>query len=142
MPREGSARLKRMALAPIHSLTGEWAVGSVHASVLWSVAPKCFATATEGWIEMKFGIVINPQYVAWETVRDVFVEADELGFDSAWVCDHLIAYTPNFEGPIFEAWTLIAALAQATTKVTELPSNPGGLRFPDSRLSGSGVRSC
>ena len=66
---------------------------------------------------MKFGIVINPQYVAWETVRDVFVAADELGFDSAWVCDHLIAYTPTFEGPIFEAWTLIAALAQATTKV-------------------------
>ena len=66
---------------------------------------------------MKFGIVINPQFVAWETVREVFVEADELGFDSAWVCDHLLAYTPNFEGSIFEAWTLIAALAEATTNI-------------------------
>jgi alkanesulfonate monooxygenase SsuD/methylene tetrahydromethanopterin reductase-like flavin-dependent oxidoreductase (luciferase family) len=66
---------------------------------------------------MKFGIVINPQHVKWETMRDVFVEADELGFDSAWVCDHLLAYTPDFVGSIFEAWTLLAALAGATTRI-------------------------
>jgi alkanesulfonate monooxygenase SsuD/methylene tetrahydromethanopterin reductase-like flavin-dependent oxidoreductase (luciferase family) len=41
---------------------------------------------------------------------------EELGFDSAWNCDHLIQPSRP-EGPYFEAWTLLAALAAVTTRI-------------------------
>ena len=43
-------------------------------------------------------------------------QAEALGFDSAWLADH---YVPPFrpEAPIFEAWTLLAALASATESI-------------------------
>ena len=46
------------------------------------------------------------------------VAAEEVGFDSVWVGDHLIYDTPETgrRGP-WEAWTQLAALAQATTRV-------------------------
>jgi alkanesulfonate monooxygenase SsuD/methylene tetrahydromethanopterin reductase-like flavin-dependent oxidoreductase (luciferase family) len=41
---------------------------------------------------------------------------ERLGYDSAWVCDHLIQPSrPN--GPYFEGWTLLAALAARTERI-------------------------
>jgi alkanesulfonate monooxygenase SsuD/methylene tetrahydromethanopterin reductase-like flavin-dependent oxidoreductase (luciferase family) len=43
-------------------------------------------------------------------------ECEALGFDSLWLPDHFVpTFRPDL--PLFEAWTLLAALATATTRV-------------------------
>lgn len=63
---------------------------------------------------MRFGIVID-QNLDWKTTVERWKMFDELGFDSVWNCDHLIQPSrPN--GPYFEAWTQLAALATVTRR--------------------------
>jgi len=56
---------------------------------------------------------------AWLEVRAVAQHAEAVGLDSAWVCDHLLSEPPGqpVEG-IAEGWTLLAALAASTTRLT------------------------
>lgn len=44
--------------------------------------------------------------------------AEELGFDSIWVFDHLWPLSGGKERPVFECWTTLAYLAAATERVT------------------------
>jgi probable F420-dependent oxidoreductase len=57
--------------------------------------------------------------VHWPELLDMARAIDDLGFDGLWVGEHLLYRWPNREprGP-WEAWTLMAALAAATTNVT------------------------
>ena len=48
-------------------------------------------------------------------VRDEFQAAEELGFDTAWLVDHLVDTDGPPEHPCLEAWTLLAAFAASTT---------------------------
>lgn len=43
--------------------------------------------------------------------------ADEAGFDSCWAFDHLVPMGRVREGDIFEAWTILAAMAAATRRI-------------------------
>lgn len=56
--------------------------------------------------------------VRWREQLAIAVAAEEVGFDSVWVGDHLLYDTPEMgrRGP-WEAWTQLAALAQATERV-------------------------
>jgi F420-dependent oxidoreductase-like protein len=48
----------------------------------------------------------------------VWVAADEVElFESVWNWDHFYPLTEPYDGPSFEAWTMIAALAQATRRI-------------------------
>jgi F420-dependent oxidoreductase-like protein len=42
--------------------------------------------------------------------------ADEAGFDHCWCMDHFATLGPRDDGPIFEAWALLAAMAAATSR--------------------------
>ena len=58
--------------------------------------------------------------VRWPDLRAMAVRAEELGFDSVWIGDHLLYRPPGDDrarGP-WEAWTLLAAIAAVTTRVT------------------------
>jgi len=57
--------------------------------------------------------------VRWPELLDMARAIDDLGFDGLWVGEHLLYRWPDREprGP-WEAWTLMAALAAATTTVT------------------------
>lgn len=66
---------------------------------------------------MKFGISTAPQNIGWSEIRDVWVRADALEFDSGWIFDHILAISGNIEDPILEVWTLLAALADATSQI-------------------------
>ncbi len=54
--------------------------------------------------------------VSWDEQVAIARAAEEVGYDSVWVGDHLLYREPD-RGP-WEAWTQLAALAQATERVT------------------------
>jgi probable F420-dependent oxidoreductase len=55
--------------------------------------------------------------VRWPEVRQMAKTAEDVGFDSLWVGDHLLYRRPlDVAGP-WEAWSSLAALAEATTTI-------------------------
>ncbi len=62
-----------------------------------------------------FGICTD-QNLPWLAMVERWRLYDALGFDSVWDCDHLIQPSRP-EGPYFEAWTLLAALASQTERI-------------------------
>ena len=64
---------------------------------------------------LRFGLKLS-QNATIDELRDVWRLADEAGFDSCWVMDHFATLGPTDDGPIFETWTMLAAMAQLTTR--------------------------
>lgn len=60
--------------------------------------------------------------VRWREMRQMAQLAEQIGFDSLWVGDHLIYLPPDGDpkGP-WEAWSVLAALAEATKRVELAP---------------------
>jgi probable F420-dependent oxidoreductase len=58
------------------------------------------------------------RFVPWPQYLDMAQRAEEAGYDSIWVGDHLIYDLPDgtTRGP-YEAWTTLAAIAAATKRV-------------------------
>lgn len=67
--------------------------------------------------EMQIGIDVSQHQLDWQELRRRVVWAEEAGFASAWVFDHFTALYGDPKGPCFEAWTLLAALAEATSEI-------------------------
>ena len=42
-------------------------------------------------------------------------QAETWGYDSLWLCDHLLSL-PKGHDPIYESWSLLAALATKTSR--------------------------
>jgi F420-dependent oxidoreductase-like protein len=61
---------------------------------------------------------VGPADAQWNAVLDLALGAEELGLDSIWVSDHVMT-VPSVPRPdaVFECWTTLSALAQATTIV-------------------------
>src|SRR5580698_6101084 len=67
---------------------------------------------------MRFAIKTRPEHQAWEEIRDAWIAADEIPlFESAWNWDHFYPLTGDLTGPNFEGWTMLAAMAQATSRI-------------------------
>jgi len=54
----------------------------------------------------------------WPDLRDAALAAERAGFDSLWVDDHLLADEGAWTGPKLEGWSVAAALAPLTTRVS------------------------
>lgn len=66
---------------------------------------------------MRIGIDVSQHQLSWPELLDRVGLAEEAGFDGAWVFDHFkVLYGPD-RGPCLEAWTLLAALAAATSRI-------------------------
>jgi F420-dependent oxidoreductase-like protein len=66
------------------------------------------------------GVSLQPQYTDWDSMRDAAIAVDEFGFDWLLTSDHLVAsgdHESDPNGPIFEAWQLVAAWAAITSQV-------------------------
>ena len=63
---------------------------------------------------LRFGLKLS-QNATIDELRALWRLADEAGFDSCWVMDHFATLGPRDDGPIFETWTMLAAMAQLTT---------------------------
>jgi alkanesulfonate monooxygenase SsuD/methylene tetrahydromethanopterin reductase-like flavin-dependent oxidoreductase (luciferase family) len=69
---------------------------------------------------MRFGICTD-QNLPFETLVERWRYFEDLGFDSAWDCDHFTQPSQP-DGPYFEGWTLLIQLpARATNALQALP---------------------
>jgi F420-dependent oxidoreductase-like protein len=65
--------------------------------------------------ENRYGLKLS-QNATIEQLRAVWRVADEAGFDHCWCMDHLATLGPRDDGPIFDAWALLAGMAVATSR--------------------------
>ena len=63
-----------------------------------------------------FGVVIAQHQCTWPELVSQWKLAEELGFDSIWLFDHFMALYADPDGPCLETSTLLAALAQETSR--------------------------
>jgi F420-dependent oxidoreductase-like protein len=63
------------------------------------------------------GIKLSPQNCEIADLRAVWRIADEAGFDHLWAFDHFNPIFSDVAGDVFEGMTLLAAMAQATSRV-------------------------
>jgi alkanesulfonate monooxygenase SsuD/methylene tetrahydromethanopterin reductase-like flavin-dependent oxidoreductase (luciferase family) len=65
---------------------------------------------------LSFGVVIAQHQYTWPELVSQWKLAEELGFDSIWLFDHFMALYADPDGPCLETSTLLAALAQETSR--------------------------
>ncbi|MHA3702211.1 LLM class flavin-dependent oxidoreductase [Jatrophihabitans sp. YIM 134969] len=64
------------------------------------------------------GIATAPQGVGYDDLLRVWREADaEPRIGHAWLFDHLLPIAGGLDGPIFEGWTLLSAMAALTSRI-------------------------
>jgi F420-dependent oxidoreductase-like protein len=66
---------------------------------------------------IRFGLQVAPQQTTVEEMQEVWKEAEVLGFDSLWVNDHLLPSFGPEDAANLESWTILAAMATATSRV-------------------------
>ena len=66
--------------------------------------------------QVKLGVALWSQASDWTRFLEAAREADRLGFDHVWTWDHLYAIFGDPYQPIFEGYTALAAIAQATER--------------------------
>jgi len=71
---------------------------------------------------------------SYEQLRDFWVEGENLGFDYGWMMDNVTyrnLYKLGEKVPVFETWTVLPALAEATSKIRMGPMvSPVNRRYP------------
>ena len=66
----------------------------------------------------RFGIMTAPQQVDYDDILRVWREADAVPeIEHAWLFDHLMPIVGDPDGPTYEGWTLLSALAAETHRL-------------------------
>ena len=66
---------------------------------------------------LRFGLFMSQANKPWSRVLDEFQMAESLGFDHAWLVDHLVDTDGPPEDGCLEGWTLLAAIAASTSRI-------------------------
>jgi len=72
-------------------------------------------------VKIRFGVTIDaaPEMLLkadYAAIKEMAVQCESLGYHSLWVMDHL-TWGEGGGGSVFEAWTLLSALAAETNKI-------------------------
>ncbi|HSR82552.1 MAG TPA: LLM class flavin-dependent oxidoreductase [Streptosporangiaceae bacterium] len=68
--------------------------------------------------DLSFGIKTTPMHTTYDRILRTWQQADEVpGIDHAWLWDHMLPLSGPKDGPIFEGWTLLSALAAQTQQL-------------------------
>jgi probable F420-dependent oxidoreductase len=59
----------------------------------------------------KVGVQFEPQHCTIGQLRRAWRDADEMGIDSIWTWDHFFPLSGDPDGPHFEGWSLLGAMA-------------------------------
>ena len=65
--------------------------------------------------DLRFTMLLTPN-VPWAEILRRCREVEELSFDAVGIADHLVDWAGG-KGPWFELWTLLSAVAMATTRI-------------------------
>jgi probable F420-dependent oxidoreductase len=66
---------------------------------------------------VRIGVQLQPQHADYAAIRRAVTEAEDLGVDIAFNWDHFYPLYGEPEGKHFEAWTMLAAWAEQTSRV-------------------------
>src|SRR5947209_19679761 len=66
---------------------------------------------------IRLGIDVSQHQLTWEELLSRVRFGEEAGFEAAWVFDHFTPLYGDRKGPCLEGWTLLAALAAATSRI-------------------------
>jgi probable F420-dependent oxidoreductase len=66
---------------------------------------------------VRIGVQIAPQHAPYEVIRDTAAALEDAGVDILFNWDHFYPLSGEPDGLHFESWTMLAALAEQTTRV-------------------------
>jgi F420-dependent oxidoreductase-like protein len=66
---------------------------------------------------LRLGVKLRPEQYSIEAQRRFWLLAEDAGWDHVWSYDHLVAVGRADTAPIFEGWTLVAAMAATTRRI-------------------------
>ncbi len=67
---------------------------------------------------LRFGAHVWPVFTTWPTYLAAMQRAEQLGYDSLWTPDHVYPSMGATDGPIYEAYSALAAVATMTERAT------------------------
>ena len=70
---------------------------------------------------VRIGVQIQPQHAEWAQIRDTALMAEDKGVDVAFTWDHFYPLHGEPDGKHFECWTMLAAWAEATSRIEIAP---------------------
>ena len=66
---------------------------------------------------VRIGVQLHPQQGSYAAIRAAAARAEDLGVDVLFNWDHFFPLYGDPDGPHFECWTMLAAWAEATSRV-------------------------
>jgi len=71
-----------------------------------------------GTRELSFGVKTSPMHTTYQQVLRTWQQADEVPeIEHAWLWDHMLPLSGPKDGPVYEGWTLLTALAAQTKRL-------------------------
>jgi len=67
--------------------------------------------------DIRVGAQVQPQQATYAQMRDAWQRVEEMGADTLFNWDHFYPLYGDADGPHFEAWSLLAAMGEATSRV-------------------------
>jgi F420-dependent oxidoreductase-like protein len=68
--------------------------------------------------KLRWGIKTSPQHTTYDALLKIWQDAENTpAFEHAWLFDHFNPIGGDLDGPCFEGWTLLAALAAQTSRL-------------------------
>jgi alkanesulfonate monooxygenase SsuD/methylene tetrahydromethanopterin reductase-like flavin-dependent oxidoreductase (luciferase family) len=69
-------------------------------------------------MDLTFGLKTSPMHTSYAAILRAWQQADEVPeIEHAWLWDHMLPLSGPKNGPIYEGWTLLAALAAQTQRL-------------------------
>jgi alkanesulfonate monooxygenase SsuD/methylene tetrahydromethanopterin reductase-like flavin-dependent oxidoreductase (luciferase family) len=69
-------------------------------------------------MDVTFGLKTSPMHTSYAAILRAWQQADEVPeIEHAWLWDHMLPLSGPKDGPVFEGWTLLSALAAQTQRL-------------------------